>query len=185
MQADDEEALELAIIENIQRDDLDPIEKAEGFNTLIKKYEMTQQEVAEQLGLSRTSVTNFIRLLQLPDKIKEYVSRETLSMGHARCLLSLQTEERRIAMADRIAKEGLSVRETEDIVYGRTSSVKKKTSDPKEQNPHIRDLEKRFVDRLGTKVQIKNSSKNKGKIVIHYYSNEDFIRLAELMGIDL
>ncbi len=185
MQATDEEALELAIIENVQRDDLDPIEKAEGFNSLIKRYNMTQQDVADQLGLSRTSVTNFIRLLQLPDKIKEYVSRETLTMGHARCLLSLQAEDKQIAMADRIAKEGLSVRATEDIVYNRNTSTPNSKSKSKEANPHIRELEKKFVDHFGSKVQINNSSKNKGKIIIHYHNNEDFIRIAGIMGIHL
>jgi ParB family chromosome partitioning protein len=114
----DEEALELAIIENIQRDDLNPIEKAVGFKTLIDSYSLTQEKVAENLGISRSAVANFMRLLQLPPQVKEFVSRETLSMGHARCLLSLPNQEQQIALAKKIVKQGLSVRQVEEYVYG-------------------------------------------------------------------
>ncbi|MFC1581998.1 ParB/RepB/Spo0J family partition protein [Planctomycetota bacterium] len=180
----DEEALELAIIENIQRDDLNPIEKAKGFRTLIDTYSMTQQDVADRLGISRTSVANLMRLLQLPEEVKNFVSRETLSMGHARCLLAVANPERQISLAKRITRDGLSVRETEGLVYGAKETPKKKKADTK-RDPNIVALEKRFTEALATRVTIKNTKDNKGRITIEYYSNDDFMRIAELLGIKL
>jgi len=180
----DEEALELAIIENIQRDDLNPIEKAKGFRALIDTYSMTQQDVADGLGISRTSVANLMRLLQLPDQVKELVSRETLSMGHARCLLAVDNPERQITLAKRITKDGLSVRETEALVYGdKETPKKKKKAQPADPNIHA--LEKRFAEALATRVSIRNAKNNKGRITIEYYNNDDFLRIAERLGIKL
>lgn len=182
----DEEALELAMVENIQREDLNPLEKAEGFKALIDKHRMTQQDIGERLGINRATIANFMRLLQLPDEIKKYVSRETISMGHARCLLSVTDKKKQMHLAKRIINEGLSVREIEHIVYEspEESSVVLKIKQ-KKKDPYILDLEKQFRKVLGTKVTIKNTKNNKGKIIVEYYSNDDFSRIAEKLGIDL
>jgi len=187
MDVTDEEALELAIIENIQRDDLNPIEKGLGFKMLMDSYNLTQENVAETVGISRTAVANFIRLLNLPSKVKEYVSRETLTMGHARCLLSLSNPEKQISLAEKIIKQGLSVRQVEDIIYGSEKQKRKKKAEtPKD--PHIAELENRFKQALGAKTTIKNrkiKGTNKGSIIIKYHSNEDFNRIADKIGVEL
>lgn len=188
MQVSDEEALELAIVENIQRDDLNPIEKGQGFKTLMDTYSLTQENVAEVVGISRTAVANFIRLLNLPHRVKEYVSRETLTMGHARCLLTLSNPEKQTAVAERIIKQGLSVRQTEELLYGSEKKKKAKTVTNAEKDPHIKDLEDKLKQALGTKVTIKNrkyKGKNRGSIRIEYYNNEDFRRIAENIGVEL
>ena len=188
MNVNDEEALELAIVENIQRDDLNPIEKGQGFKTLIDSYKLTQEKVADVVGISRTAVTNYIRLLGLPPRIKEHVSRETLTMGHARCLLSMSNPEKQISLANRIVKQGLSVRQVEEIVYGPEKEKKQKKKKEAVKDPHVADLEKKFKEILGTKVSIKNKKRkgtNKGSITIEYYNNEDFRRIAEKLGVKL
>lgn len=185
MKATDEEALELAIIENIQRDDLNPIEKGLGFKMLIEQYKLTQQQVAERVGIDRTSVTNFMRLLQLPQEVKDHVSRGTLSMGHARCLLAVTSPLKQASLAKRIAEQGLSVRQTEELIYGNNDKKDIETK-KKDIDPHVSDLEKKFAAGLGAKVTIKNRvRKNSGKIIISYSDNEDFCRLAEIMGVKL
>jgi len=188
-QMSDREALETAIVENVQREDLNPIEKAEGFKLLMDTYGMTQEAVAERLGLSRTAVANMLRLLRLPPRVKEYVSRETLSMGHARCLLAVADPKRQLSLAERIVREGLSVRQTEEIVYGRKAGPRRSARvSGALKDPHISDLEKKFKEALGTNVIIKNrrhKGAHRGRIIIEYYSNEDFRRIAEQMGIDL
>lgn len=182
----DEEALELAIIENVQRNDLNPIEKARGYKTLIEKYNLSQQEVADRIGVNRTTIANIMRLLQLPLEIKEYVSRETISMGHARCLLTLNSEEQQILLAKRIIAEDLSVRQVESMVYGeKRGDVTRTPRTAAIKTPNIIDLEKKFCEALNTKVTIKNAKNNKGKIVIEYYSNGDFVRILERLNVKI
>ena len=184
MSVSDEEALELAIVENVQRDDLNAIEKARGFKALISNHSMTQQQVAGHVGISRTAVANFLRLLQLPAEVKKYVSRETLSTGHARCLLSMTSAKQQVALAKRIVKLGLSVRQTEEIVYGKPRA-KGRQAKQRQRDANIVDLEKKLTKALGARVAIRNTRKNRGKIIIQYENNEDFCRICEQLGIDL
>lgn len=181
--ADETSTLEIALIENIQREDLNPIEKARGFQELINKFGLTQEQVAKAMGKDRSSVTNYIRLLDLPQEIQDHVSRGTLSMGHARALLAIQKKEMQMSLFERIVKEGLSVREVEEIVsLGRKQSGPYKYLAAKVSSPHIADLEDRFRKFFGTKVAIRERN-GKGRIVIAFHSSEEFKRISNTLGI--
>ncbi len=175
--------LEIALIENIQRQDLNPIEKAKGFEELVTKFGLTQEQVAKAMGKDRSSVTNYLRLLDLPQEIQDNVSRGTLSMGHARALLAIQDKEAQVKLCERITREGLSVREAEELV-----SLKKRQARPsaakKTSSPHIEDLEDRFRRFFGTKVTIKERN-GRGRILIAFHSNEEFGRIVNTLGIQL
>jgi len=177
--------LEIALIENIQREDLNPIEKAKGFEELITKFGLTQEQVAKTMGKDRSSVTNYLRLLDLPQEIQDNVSRGTLSMGHARAILAVQDKEIQIRLCERIVKEGLSVREIEEIV-----SIEKKLAKPNKSasartsTPHIEDIEDRFRRFFGTKVTIKERN-GRGRITIAFHTNDEFSRIANTLGIRL
>lgn len=174
--------LEIALIENIQREDLNPIEKAKGFEELIGKFGFTQEQVAKAMGKDRSSVANYLRLLDLPEEIQNNVSRGTLSMGHARAMLAIQNKETQIMFCERILKEGLSVREVEEIVSAEKKHAKSGKATAKKTSPHIEDLEDRFRRFFGTKVAIRERN-GKGKIVIAFHSNEEFGRIASALGI--
>lgn len=183
--SDGANTLEIALIENIQREDLNPIEKAKGFKELTSKFGLTQEQVAKAMGKDRSSVTNYLRLLDLPQEIQDNVSRGTLSMGHARAILAMQDQKTQLVLCERIAKEGLSVREVEDIVSMEKRQTKpKKSGSAKASTPHIEDLEDRFRRFFGTKVAIKER-KGRGRIVISFHSNEEFSRIANALGIRL
>ncbi|HLG29956.1 MAG TPA: ParB/RepB/Spo0J family partition protein, partial [Candidatus Brocadiales bacterium] len=171
-------ALELALIENLQREDLNPIEKAKAFINLMKNFGLTQERVAECVGMERSSVANIIRLLELPSDIQEYVSRGTISVGHARALLSLQNEKEQKDLCDRIIKEGLSVREVEAIVSGtkKPAETRQKTA----KGAHIQHLEDRLREALGTIVAITERN-GKGKIIISFKGLDQFERIMERM----
>lgn len=177
--------LEIALIENIQREDLNPIEKAKGFEELITKFGLTQEQVAKAMGKDRSSVTNYLRLLDLPQEIQDNVSRGTLTMGHARALLAIQDKEVQMQFCERIAMEGLSVREIEAMI-----STEKKQAKPnpavakRPSTPHIEDLEDRFRRFLGTKVTIKETN-GRGRITIAFHTNEEFSRIANTLGIQI
>ncbi len=175
---DGEKALELALIENIQREDLNPIEKAKAFINLMKNFGLTQERVAECVGMERPTVANIIRLLELPSDIQEYVSRGTISVGHARALLSLQNEKEQKDLCDRIIKEGLSVREVEAIVSGakKPAETRQKTV----KGTHIQHLEDRLREALGTMVAITERN-GKGKIIISFKGLDQFERIMERM----
>lgn len=177
------DTLELALIENIQREDLNPMEKAKGFQELIKKFGLTQEQVAKAMGKDRSSITNYLRLLDLPQEIQDHVSRGTLSMGHARALLSIQDKETQIRLCSQIIKEGLSVREVEEIASSEKKHLKPhKLSSARAITPHIQDLEDRFRMFFGTKVIIKERN-GRGKITISFQTNEEFSRIANTLGI--
>ena len=176
-------SLEIALIENIQREDLNPIEKAKGFKELIDKFDLTQEQVAKTMGKDRSSVTNYIRLLDLPQEIQDNVSRGTLSMGHARAILSVQGKELQIKLCDQIIKEGLSVRQIEMITSMEKKQLKPhKSTSTKTSTPHIEDLEDRFRKFFGTKVMIRER-KGRGRITIAFHNNEEFTRIANTLGI--
>ena len=181
--ASDDELLTLALIENLQREDLNPIEKAKGFKELMEKHQITQDVAAKRLGKERSTMANFIRLLDLPEAVQQIVSRGTISMGHARALLGIPIPSTQHALALRIEAEGLSVREIEKIA-GIYREEKKPKSKPAvvPKDPHIRDLEDRARQRLGTKVDIEHQD-GKGRIIVHLFSDDDFQRVLEVLGI--
>ena len=174
------EALELALIENIQREDLNPIETAEAYGRLVKEFDMTQDSVADRVGKERSTVANFLRLLTLPVDIKKDLALGSLSMGHAKAILSVEPAARQLALRREILSRGLSVREAETCARrmkapGHIVNVKKK-----EPSPQIVMLEDELKRSLGTKVHIKAKGKG-GAIEIEYYSAEEFERLLELL----
>ena len=179
----DDQMLTLALVENLQREDLNPIEKARGFKQLIEDYNLTQEEAAKRIGKDRSTVANFIRLLDLPEVVQHVVSRGTISMGHARALLSLPHASTQQALALRIENEGLSVRETERIVAkARPSGKKPGRAAPTPKDPHIRDLEDRIRELLGTKVAIEYHA-GKGKLTVFFHSDSDLQHFLDAVGI--
>jgi len=180
----DDEMLTLALVENLQRADLNPIEKAKGFRRLIERFALTQEEAAKRIGKDRSTIANFIRLLDLPEAVQHVVARGGISMGHARALLALPHPSAQQALALRIENEGLSVRETERLVAklrapSRTSAAKPA---PITRDPHIRDLQDRMREKLGTKVTIDYRA-GQGKITVRFYSDDDLQRILECLGI--
>lgn len=177
---DVDKRLEMAIIENVQREDLNPVEEGEAYKLLIEKYGYTQEVLAKQLGKSRVSITNTMRLLKLPDIVKNYVVNGKISSGHARAIISLPNKEEQISLAEKIINEGLSVREVEAIVKD-GKKLKEKT-DKIVKSFEIIEIEKKLKKFLGTKVKIKDGKDSRGKIEIEYYSNGDLERILETFG---
>lgn len=181
----DDDMLTLALVENLQREDLNPIEKARGFKELIEKHSLTQEVASKRLGKDRATIANFIRLLDLPEAVQHIVSRGTISMGHARALLGLATASSQQALALKIEAEGLSVRQVEAIVSAARAGAGKKHASrrqPAQSDAHLRDIEDRARQRLGTKVQIEHAG-GKGKMTIHFYSDDDFQRVLDILGL--
>ena len=184
--ADEEQMLEMALIENIQRSDLNPIEHAKAYRRYINSFSLTQDEAAKKLGKSRSVIANHIRLLDLPDEIKQMLSSSELSMGHARAILSLPTDELRRKLANRAMAGRLSVREVERLVRLYTANPdSEKTSDPSNEKPaHIKELEMSLSSQLGTKVRIETKKNSRrGKIIIEFYSLDEFDRITESLGL--
>ncbi len=180
---DDKETMEIALIENLQREDLNPFEEARGYRELMDIFSMTQEEVAQKVGKSRSAVANSIRLLSLCDEIKKLVLEKELTVGHVRALLATDNEAIQIAAAKKIVEQGMTVRQTEAFV--KTMLQEKKPKPVKAIDEEIKryllTLEKKLSDSLGTKVTIK-SKKNRGKIEIEYYNNEDFERIMKIIS---
>jgi len=175
-QADDERALELALIENIQREDLNPIDRANAYRRLMENFHLTQEDAAERVGQDRSTVANTLRLLDLPEEVQDLLRDGRLTMGHARALLALQGAEARIQAARRTLKEGLSVREVE-----RLSSPKRRRSKASGgKSPELVELEERLRNLLATKVEI-HTRKRGGRIVVEYYSNDDLQRIIDVL----
>jgi ParB family chromosome partitioning protein len=170
------DSLEIALIENIQREDLNPIETAEAFKKLTTDFHLTQEELSDKVGKDRATIANYLRLLKLPEEIKSLIYNGSLSMGHAKALLTIEGRSHQVEAARRIIKKGLSVRETE--------SLTKKVVKPKKvritKDPQISSLEEKLIRSLGTKVKILHKGK-KGKIEIEYYSLEELDRLLEIL----
>ena len=185
-QVSDDDMLTIALIENLQREDLNPIEKAKGFKRMVEQANLTQEEAARRIGKDRSTIANFIRLLDLPESVQHVVSRGTISMGHARALLGLKHPSAQQALALRIEDEGLSVREVERIVaQTRASTTQERKPKKAASKPaHIRDLEDRAREHLGTKVLIEQRD-NRGKFTIHFYSDDDFQRILDVLGISV
>ena len=176
----DQEVMEIALIENIQREDLNPIEEAQAYQRLIKDYRLKQDEVAEKVSKSRAAITNSLRLLKLDKRVQEMVMEGKLSNGHARTIISIEDGDKQYAIAQKILDEKLSVREVEKLMREQD----KKGKQPKElpENDFVyRDLEEKLSKSLGTQVTIKNKSNNKGKIEIQYYSQSELERILEFL----
>lgn len=174
---DEIQIAEVALIENLQREDLNPIEEALGYKTLMEKFSMTQDKVSERVGKSRSNIANMLRLLSLEDEIKEMLARGRLTMGHARALLSLPEGQSRIEAARRIFSEGLNVRQAEALGQEKAVSAKKKRTGKESVYP---DVERQLSEKFGTKVRIKGN--RKGKIEIEYYSVADLTRLVDILN---
>lgn len=174
----DKQVMELALVENLQREDLNPIEEAEGYRKLMDTFGLTQEEVSLRVGKSRSAVANSLRLNGLSAKIKAVVINGHISQGHARALLSIPSEDDRLAVVEKIIADELNVRQTEKLVAAILSRKEKPKAKPVDKNveKYFRDLERTLSQKLGAKVLIKNG-KNKGKIEIEYFNN------AELEGI--
>lgn len=186
--ASDERALEIALVENLQRSDLGPLETAHALRHLMQEFGLTQEQVAEQIGRSRSSVANTLRLLDLPEVIREALAAGRITAGHARALLSMSDEpERMMAAFQRIEAEGLSVRETEALGRAPAEDAKPEvgeTAPPAAQptDPHIEEVKRRLRDRLGTKVTVLPRSRGGGTINIAYHDAEDLDRLLALIA---
>ena len=172
----DEAAVAMALIENIQRENLNPLEEARALDRLIQEFSLTQLEAAEAVGRSRTAVTNLLRLLELADEVKALVERRELEMGHARALLGLSAARKQAEAAAQVVKKGLSVRETEALVRHMNQQASAPAPAVK-VDANIKHLESELAEKLGSKVQVQHSAKGSGKLVISYHS------LDELDGI--
>ncbi len=180
-----EDIFAIALIENIQREDLNPIEEAQAYSRLIQEHHLKQDELAEKVAKNRVTITNSMRLLKLDERVQQMLIDNMLTGGHARALLAITDKDVQHTLALRVFDEKLSVRETESLVKRVLTPAEKKEEKPgKEQDDSViyRDIENRMKDILGTKVQIKKKAKNKGKIEIEYYSMEELERLIDLMN---
>ncbi len=189
IEATDEKALKLALIENLQREDLNPIEEAEGYALLQKKFNLTQEKVAEQVGKARASVANSLRLLELTDSIRKYVSEGLLSVGHAKVLLSLNSDKDKEILARRAIKEGMSVRVLEKWVKKLTMPPKKPRAEKSDlPSDYLQTLTDELHQFLGTSIRIipsktlANGRKVRGALEIDYHDNEELDRLLTIMG---
>ncbi len=180
----DVDTLRLALVENLQREDLNPIEVAEGYRALTDKFGLSQQELASLVGKDRSSVSNTLRLLGLPEEIRAYIIDGKLGEGHARALLTLSTRAEQLAWAERIVTKELAVRTVEAELGGRKPDRSSRKT-RKEKPPHIALLENAFSRHLSTRVTVDERRKGKGKIVIEFFSHDDFERLAGLMNLPL
>jgi len=178
--------LELALIENLQRENLNPIEEAQGYSQLISQFQLTQEDVATKVGKSRAVVANALRLLKLPSTLQTYIRDGRLSVGHAKVVLGLATEKQQQQAVDRVIKEGLNVRQTEGLVAKlqarEAGPAKAATVTPLTQDAHVANLENRIREKLGTKVRLRYAQ-GKGNLDISFYSDDELERLLQILGI--
>jgi ParB family chromosome partitioning protein len=182
----DQQVFEAALVENLQRSDLNAIEKAQGFAEYIQRYGVSHEELARKIGVDRTTVTNFIRLLDLPPSVQDAIRTGQISFGHARALLSLPSPQRQEEVCQEIIARGLSVRAVEQLVR---EEVQSHPSDPNaqghttrpsaEKTPHVQAIEEELRQRLATRVEIRLRGREKGQIILHFQNNDDFERLLE------
>ena len=181
---DEEMMMQIAVLENLQREDLNPLEEAEAYDMLMKNLKLTQAQVAERLGKSRPYIANYLRLLYLPKLVKEMVQEERLSMGQARTLLGLKDKSNLLKLANRCVKENLTVRQLEKLV-SEMNEAKEKKKIPrlmKEKPYYLRESEERLMDKFGTSVAIQEKN-GKGKIEIEYLSQNDLTRILDILDI--
>jgi ParB family chromosome partitioning protein len=184
-QADDRTVLQLALIENLQRENLNPIEEAQGYSQLADQFELTQDEVARRVGKSRTAVTNALRLLRLDPEIQRLIRDGRLSVGHAKVILSLDQPNHQRMLAEQVVKEALNVRQTEGLVARLQSTAAPKPKKPAtpEGDAHLVSLEDRIRSRVGTKVRLTYKA-GKGHLQIAFYSDAELERVLQILGVD-
>ncbi|HHW01362.1 MAG TPA: ParB/RepB/Spo0J family partition protein [Thermoanaerobacterales bacterium] len=173
----DSDVMEIALIENLQREDLNPLEEAAAYKKLIEEFGMTQEELSKRVGKSRSQIANTVRLLNLDDEIKELISEEKLTAGHARALLAIEDKKERLRLARKISEDNMSVRQIEETVKIKTQE-KRKSKKNEDVNPAFVEISERLQRSLGTKVKIKGSEK-RGKIEIEFYSEDELERILE------
>lgn len=181
----DEEMLELALVENIQRETLNPIEIAHAYKRLIEECRLTQEDVADKVGKDRSTVTNFIRLLKLPQEIQSGLKKDLISMGHARALINLPNEVMQLRIYQKVVDAGLSVRKVEQLVKAAgkaASGSSRQASVRQEPASSIQSVEEKLRQALGTKVSVRAKENGRGEIVIEYYSLDDLDRLLDLFA---
>lgn len=179
----EKEIAEISLIENIQRENLNPIEEAKAYKSLIEEYNLTQEELSERISKSRTQITNTMRLLKLHDKVQKMLIDGSISAGHARALLGLEIQEEQLLTAQKIVAENLSVRQTEDLVRQINNPPKSKKAAPKIKNSvFYKDLERRMTEALGTKVKINQKEQGKGRIEISYFSEDELDRIFTIIN---
>ncbi|PLR94036.1 ParB/RepB/Spo0J family partition protein [Bacillus sp. T33-2] len=177
----EQQMMELAVLENLQREDLNPIEEGTAYQLLMEKLDLTQEELAKRLGKSRPHLANHIRLLSLPPKIQELISDGKITMGHGRALLGLRKKEKLTALVEKTLKENLNVRQLEQLIQQLNEIVPRETKKEKQKKDvFIREQESLLRERFGTTVNIRKS-KNKGKIEIEFFSSSDLERILELL----
>jgi len=186
---DDREALEMSLVENLQRENLNPIEEAEGYANLINTFNLTQEEAAAKVGKNRATVANALRLLKLPDEIKSLLRSGNISTGHAKVILSLEDVKLQKLACEKVIKDGLNVRQTEELVNylkNRSMVVDTKSRSKKIQtrDTHIVDLEKQLMQKLGTKVTL-HYRDGKGAVEIKFFSNDELERILNIVGVKL
>ncbi len=180
----EQEIVEIALIENIQREDLNPIEEALAYKKLLTEFNLKQDEVAEKVSKSRTAVTNSLRLLKLCDEVQEMIVNDMISTGHARALISIENPEQQYTIAQRVFDEKLSVREVEKLVRDLDKPVKVKKPNTYDKSLEIvyQDIEEKLKQRLGAKVGISSKGNGAGKIEIEFYTHDDLEKLVELLS---
>jgi ParB family chromosome partitioning protein len=186
-EADDRAVLELALIENLQRENLNAIEEAHGYAQLAEQFQLTQEEIAAKVGKSRAAVANSLRLIKLSQTIQNFVRDERLSVGHAKVILGLADEKNQQLAAERVIKDGLNVRQTEGLVAKLQKRGPRKTAQPESiaapiGDPHIADLEARLREIFATKVQL-NYAQGKGTLEISFFSDAELERLLQILGV--
>lgn len=175
--------LELTLIENVQREDLNPIEAARGYRRLLSEFGVSQGEVSSRVGKDRSTIANTLRLLSLPDEVQELILKGELSEGHARAILAVSTRDQQIALARKIAKEGLSVREAEALVYSKVRKRERKRR-ARPLSPRLQQVEDGLKELFGTSVRLVQRKK-RGRIEIEFYSEEDLDRILEILKPEL
>lgn len=176
------EALELALIENIQREDLNPLETAEAFQRLISDFNLTHDDLSKKVGKDRATVSNYLRILKLPAEVKKWIAEDSLTMGHAKAILQVEDESLRIRIAKKVIDSGLSVRETEALSRKGPAVFATHVAVKASKDPQIASLEEKLMHSLGTKVHLKHKSNKKGgKLEIEYYSLEELDRLLDIL----
>lgn len=181
MDLTEKQVLEISLIENIQRQDLNPIEEALAYKKLISDFDLTQEELGKRIGKSRTAITNTMRLLNLCDDVKQYIIDGVISEGHGRVLISITDTKLQYELAQRVIDDKLSVRDLETIIKNIRHGTKSNTKqNVRQDNPYYKDIMNKLENYFGTKVNI-NSKNNKGKIEIEYYSEEDLQRILDII----
>jgi len=182
--ADNQSSLEIALIENLQREDINSLESARAYRKLMDEFGLTQEQVADRVGKSRTAIANTVRLLRLPKRITEGLERGEISEGHARALLGFESEAHQLAVFDRIIEQGLNVRDVEKAAKPNTGAAPKKpkSKQPLKQDPNYDALQESLSRHLGTPAKFQHAEHGGGKLVIDFYSDDDLDRILEVIG---